>query len=174
MKKVAIIMGSDSDAPVMLAGIDVLERFGMTYEVEVMSAHRTPDRVREWTLEARRRGIGVIIVGAGAAAHLAGVIASHTTLPVIGVPLDATALHGMDALYSTVQMPAGIPVACMAIGKAGATNAAILAAEILAVTDEALAEKLAERRTQMAEEVVAKSEKLKASLPQQATANSPK
>jgi len=165
MKKVAIVMGSDSDAPVMLSGLETLERFGIESEVEVMSAHRTPDRVREWALGARQRDIGVIIAGAGAAAHLAGFIAAHTTLPVIGVPLDASSLHGADALYSTVQMPAGIPVACMAIGKAGATNAAILAAEILSVSDEALTEKLAARRREMAAEVAAKSEKLKASLP---------
>jgi phosphoribosylaminoimidazole carboxylase PurE protein len=165
VKKVAIIMGSDSDAPTMLAGAEMLDRFGISYEVEVMSAHRTPERLRSWTEEARSRGIGVIIAGAGGAAHLAGVVAAHTTLPVIGVPLDASPLHGVDALYATVQMPAGVPVACMAIGKAGAVNAAILATEILAVSDEALAVKLAERRAEMAAEVAAKSERLKASLP---------
>lgn len=162
--RVAILMGSDSDAPVMTAGCEVLDRFEIEYEVEVMSAHRTPERVREWAEGARERGVAIIIAGAGGAAHLAGVLAAHTTLPVIGVPLDASSLHGVDALYSTVQMPAGIPVACMAIGKAGATNAAIFAAEILSLANARLAERLKERRAEMAREVEAKSARLKASL----------
>ncbi len=148
----------------MLAAAETLQRLGIEYEIEVMSAHRTPERVRAWTEQARGRGVGVIIAGAGGAAHLAGVVAAHTTLPVIGVPLDISPLHGVDALYATVQMPAGIPVACMAIGKPGATNAAILAAEILGVTETEVASKLSDYRRQMADDVARKSEELKASL----------
>lgn len=148
----------------MLAAAEMLDRFGIEYEVDVMSAHRTPDRVREWAESARGRGVGVIVAGAGAAAHLAGVVAAHTTLPVIGVPLDASPLHGVDALYATVQMPGGIPVACMAIGKAGATNAGILAAEILSLANPELSAKLADHRKQMAEDVSRKSQELRASL----------
>lgn len=148
----------------MLAAAEMLDRFGIEYDVDVMSAHRTPERVREWAESARARGVGVIIAGAGAAAHLAGVVAAHTTLPVIGVPLDASSLHGVDALYATVQMPGGIPVACMAIGKPGATNAGILAAEILSLGNAELSAKLADHRKQMAEDVSRKSQELKASL----------
>ncbi|MEW6368986.1 MAG: 5-(carboxyamino)imidazole ribonucleotide mutase [Acidobacteriota bacterium] len=164
MKKVAVVMGSASDAPVMLTATEILQRFGVEYEVEVMSAHRTPERVRVWTEQARDRGVAVIVAGAGGAAHLAGVIAAHTTLPVVGVPLDASPLHGVDSLYATVQMPAGVPVACVAIGKPGATNAAILAVEILGITEAEVASKLGDYRRRMAEDVARKSEELKASL----------
>lgn len=164
MKRVAVVMGSNSDASVMVAATEMLDRFGIENEVEVMSAHRSPDRVRTWVEKARERGVGVIIAGAGGAAHLAGVVAAHTTLPVIGVPLDSSPLHGVDALYSTVQMPAGVPVACVAIGKAGAINAAVLAAEMLSIADEGIARKLDEHRRGMAEEVGRKSEELKESL----------
>lgn len=163
MKKVAIVMGSNSDAPVMLAATETLDRFGIEYEVEVMSAHRSPEQVRSFVEKARERGFGVIIAGAGGAAHLAGVVAAHTTLPVIGVPLDSSPLHGVDALYSTVQMPAGVPVACVAIGKPGAINAGVLAAQLLGITDEGIARKLDEHRRGMAEEVARKSAELKAS-----------
>ncbi|MFC1861131.1 5-(carboxyamino)imidazole ribonucleotide mutase [Chloroflexota bacterium] len=131
MPLVAVVMGSKSDAEVMQSTLDVLTQLGINYEVSVVSAHRTPEKARKLGLEARNRGIEVIIAAAGAAAHLPGVIASWTTLPVIGVPLSGSELKGIDALYSIVQMPAGIPVACLAIGVAGAKNAAYLTAEIL-------------------------------------------
>ncbi len=131
MPKVAVVMGSRSDQPVMQATIDVLARLGIDYEVAVISAHRTPERAREFARTARDRGIEVIIAGAGMAAHLPGVLASWTTLPVIGVPLASSELKGMDALCAIVQMPPGIPVATVAIGKAGAQNAAYLAAQML-------------------------------------------
>ena len=131
MPLVGIVMGSKSDNEVVKPAMDVLEQLGIDYEVNVISAHRTPDKARQYGQEAQGRGIEVIIAAAGAAAHLPGVLASWTTLPVIGVPLSGSELKGVDALYSIVQMPAGIPVACMAIGTAGAKNAAYLAAEIL-------------------------------------------
>jgi len=131
MSLVAVVMGSKSDAEVMQATLEVLDSLGIGYEVDVISAHRNPERVRQYGLEARNRGIEVIIAAAGGAAHLPGVLASWTTLPVIGVPLATSELGGIDALYSIVQMPAGIPVATVAVGKAGAKNAAYLAAEIL-------------------------------------------
>ncbi|MDD5082684.1 MAG: 5-(carboxyamino)imidazole ribonucleotide mutase [Dehalococcoidales bacterium] len=133
MPLVAVVMGSKSDAEIMQSAIEVLEKLGIEYEVNVISAHRTPDKARQFGLEAQNRGIEVIIAGAGGAAHLPGVLASWTILPVIGVPLPTSDLKGVDALYSIVQMPAGIPVATMAIGSAGAKNAAYLAAEILAL-----------------------------------------
>ena len=139
---VSVVMGSDSDLPVMKEAVKVLEEFGIPYEVLLTSAHRSPERTSTFAREAAERGIRVIIVGAGAAAHLAGVIASQTELPVIGVPIDATSLGGLDALLSTVQMPGGIPVATMSIGKAGATNAAIMAVRILALQDDGLRKKL--------------------------------
>src|SRR5260221_14665537 len=132
-------MGSDSDAPVMQAAVDVLNEFGISSEMTVASAHRSPARVMRLVGEAPGRGVRLFIVGAGAAAHLGGVVAAHTILPVIGVPIDSSALKGLDALLATVQMPPGVPVATMAIGKAGSTNAGILAPLILAVTDKGVA-----------------------------------
>jgi 5-(carboxyamino)imidazole ribonucleotide mutase len=144
MKKVAVVMGSDSDLKVVEKAIDTLKNYGVETEVHIYSAHRTPVEAKEFTLNARDNGIGVIIAAAGKAAHLAGAIAANTTLPVIGIPIKASVLDGMDALLSTVQMPAGIPVATVAID--GAENAALLAIQILAVEDKALAEKLQQAR----------------------------
>ena len=152
---VAIVMGSDSDLAVMAEAAKVLGEFGVGHEVLIVSAHRTPDRCRAFARGAAGRGIRVIVAGAGKAAHLAGVVAAHTTLPVIGVPLDA-GMNGLDALLSTVQMPGGVPVACMAVGKAGAKNAGLLAVEILALGDAGLASRLAQYRDRMAREVAAK------------------
>lgn len=159
-KKVLIVMGSDSDLPVMNEAAKALERFGIGYEITVASAHRSPERTSKLASGARERGIEVIIAGAGAAAHLAGVIASETTLPIIGVPIDSSPLNGMDALLATVQMPGGIPVASMAIGKAGAKNAGIFAAEILSVKYSEIAEKLAGFRKEMAEGMEEKARKV--------------
>jgi 5-(carboxyamino)imidazole ribonucleotide mutase len=131
MPLVGVVMGSGSDAEALQPGLDMLSRFGIEHETSVISAHRTPDKARQYAMSARERGIEVIIAAAGYAAHLPGVLAGWSTLPVIGVPLSGSALNGVDALYSIVQMPAGIPVACMTIGSAGAKNAACLAAEIL-------------------------------------------
>ena len=151
--QVGILMGSDSDLPVMRAAADLLKEMGIECEMTVASAHRTPARVMEYTTSAAERGVKIIIAGAGMAAHLAGVIASHTDLPVIGVPLDASPLGGMDALLATVQMPPGIPVATMGIGKAGAKNAAVLACRILALEDTEIAQKLVRFREKMVQEV---------------------
>jgi len=159
--RVAILMGSDSDWDVMSAATARLASFEIEFEVRVMSAHRTPARVTEYVGEAPERGIEVFIVGAGAAAHLAGVVAAHTTRPVLGVPLVANGLNGMDALLSTVQMPAGVPVGTVAIGKAGAENAAILAAQILALRDESLASRLVQFKEDMARQVAEKNEALR-------------
>jgi 5-(carboxyamino)imidazole ribonucleotide mutase len=153
MKKVAIIMGSDSDLPVMQGAMDALERLQIPYEVRVLSAHRTPALAQQYACEARANGFGAMICAAGKAAHLAGAIAANTTLPVIGVPINAS-LEGLDALLSTVQMPPGIPVATVAINGAG--NAALLAAQVLAVSDDALAEKLDLDRAAMALKVMEK------------------
>lgn len=153
MSKIAIIMGSQSDLEIMNESANILKQFGIEYEMHVLSAHRTPKEVAEYAEVARDKGIKVIIAGAGAAAALPGVIAAHTTLPVIGVPIDATSLKGIDALLSIAQMPGGIPVACMAIGKAGAKNAGILAVEILAVTDKALEKKLISYKKDLADKV---------------------
>ena len=150
---VLIMMGSDSDAPVMQAAADVLRELGLTSETTVASAHRSPQRVMRLVEEAPRRGVKVFIVGAGAAAHLAGVVAAHTALPVIGVPIDSSALKGLDALLSTVQMPPGVPVATMAIGKPGATNAGVLAAQIVGVSDGAVHQRLLEYKRRLAEKV---------------------
>ena len=139
---VLILMGSDSDAPVMQAAVDVLRELEISCEMTVASAHRSPERVMRLVREAPGRGVKVYIVGAGAAAHLAGVVAAHTTAPVIGVPIDSSALKGLDALLSTVQMPPGVPVATVSIGKPGATNAGVLAAQILALGDPAIAGRL--------------------------------
>ncbi|MEO0078239.1 MAG: 5-(carboxyamino)imidazole ribonucleotide mutase [candidate division WOR-3 bacterium] len=153
---VAVAMGSDSDLPVMNECLRILERFSVPYECVVVSAHRTPDRCRQFVRSAVARGAKVIIAGAGRAAHLPGVIASYTTVPVVGVPLDA-GMSGLDALLSIAQMPAGVPVACMAVGKSGAANAALLAVEILATSDYNLARHLKQHRRHMAAEVARKS-----------------
>ena len=158
--QVGIVMGSDSDLPVMKAASDFLKSVGIGCEMTVASAHRTPERAAEYASSARDRGLKVIIAGAGMAAHLAGVLAAHTTLPVIGVPIDASSLKGLDALLATVQMPPGIPVATMAIGKAGAKNAAILATQIIGVADERLAGKLSEFKEEMARQVEEKAKNL--------------
>ncbi|HOG18235.1 MAG TPA: 5-(carboxyamino)imidazole ribonucleotide mutase [Syntrophales bacterium] len=150
---VSIVMGSDSDLPVMEEASKLLRAFDIPYELFLTSAHRTPDRTSKFAREAAKKGIRLLIVGAGAAAHLAGVIASQTDLPVIGVPIDATTLGGLDALLATVQMPGGIPVATMAIGKAGAKNAALFAVRILSLEDPDLREKLREYVANMAREV---------------------
>ncbi len=157
---VGILMGSDSDLPVMQAAADFLKSVGISYEMRIASAHRTPEQTVEYARTAAARGLKVLIAGAGMSAHLAGVVAAHTTLPVIGVPLDASALNGLDALLSTVQMPPGIPVATMGIGKAGAKNAAILAAQILSLSDSALAGKLEKFKEEMAREVDEKNRNL--------------
>jgi phosphoribosylaminoimidazole carboxylase PurE protein len=153
MPQVLILMGSASDAPVMQAAADALSELGVTSEMTVASAHRSPDRVRRLVGEAPGRGVKIVIVGAGAAAHLAGVVAAETTLPVIGVPIDSSALKGLDALLSTVQMPPGVPVATVAIGRPGATNAGVLAAQMLALGDERLAARLRDYKRQLAERV---------------------
>jgi phosphoribosylamine---glycine ligase len=158
---VLILMGSDSDAPIMQAAVAVLDELGITCDMTVASAHRSPDRVLRLVREAPDRGVKVFIVGAGAAAHLAGVVAAHTTMPVIGVPIDSSALQGLDALLSTVQMPPGVPVATVSIGKPGATNAGVLAAQILAVADSAVAGRLGAYKKKLAEKVEAAAEKLK-------------
>ena len=155
-------MGSDSDLPIIEKTIDVLKELNIQYEVHIYSAHRTPEKARNWALSARENGIGVIIAAAGMAAHLAGAIAANTTLPVIGIPCKSATLEGMDALLSTVMMPSGIPVATVAID--GGKNAALLAAEILAVDDDELAEKLKERRTAESEAVLMKDEKIQGRL----------
>lgn len=161
---VSIVMGSDSDLEIMREAAKALEGFGIAYEIDVTSAHRSPDRTAGYARTAADRGIRVIIAGAGGAAHLAGVIAAHTTLPVIGVPIPSTSLNGMDSLLATVQMPAGIPVATVAIGKPGATNAGILAAQILGVADSAVAQKLVAHKEKLSKGVEEKSRKLKESL----------
>ena len=160
MKKVGIVMGSASDMPVVKKAIDMLALFEIPYEVHVYSAHRTPSEAAEFTRNAKDRGFGVIIAAAGMAAHLAGAVASNTTLPVIGIPCKSTNLDGLDALLATVQMPTGIPVATVAID--GAANAAIIAAQILALEDEALAEKVAEMRLADAEAVLRKNAEIEA------------
>ena len=162
MPQVLILMGSDSDAPVMQSAVDALKEFGISSEMTVASAHRSPARVMRLVEEAPGRGVKIFIVGAGAAAHLGGVVAAHTTLPVIAVPIDSSALKGLDALLATVQMPPGVPVATMAIGKAGATNAGILAAQILGVADKGMAKQLAEYKTRLADKVEAAAAKLNA------------
>src|SRR5215467_15752054 len=159
---VSIVMGSDSDLDIMNEAGKALDQFGIPYEIDVTSAHRSPARTSEFARNAAGRGIKAIIAGAGGAAHLAGVIAAETTLPVIGVPIPSTSLNGLDSLLSVVQMPAGIPVATVAIGKPGATNAGILAAQIIGVADSAVAEKLHSHKDKLAKAVEEKSRKLKA------------
>src|SRR5258705_12981538 len=152
---VLILMGSDSDAPVMQAAADVLGELGVSCDMTVASAHRSPERVMRLVREAPGRGVQVFIVGAGAAAHLAGVVAAHTTAPVIGVPIDSSALKGLDALLSTVQMPPGVPVATVSIGKPGPTNAGVLAAQILAVSHPRMAARLDEYQRKLSDKVEA-------------------
>lgn len=161
---VAILMGSDSDLPVMAGCARVLAEYEIPYQVRVLSAHRTPEAAIHFACEAAAQGLRVIVAGAGGAAHLAGVMAAHTTLPVIGVPLASSPLSGFDALLSTVQMPPGVPVATVGVGPMGATNAGHLAAGILALSDPGLAQKLAERRQRMTDEVLAQSRDLPARL----------
>ncbi|KLU39533.1 MAG: N5-carboxyaminoimidazole ribonucleotide mutase [Peptococcaceae bacterium 1109] len=158
--QVGVVMGSISDWETMQHACSILEELGIGYEKKVLSGHRTPDEVFEYAGAARERGLKVIIAGAGGAAHLAGMIAAKTTLPVIGVPIQTKSLGGLDSLLSIVQMPGGVPVATMAIGKAGAVNAALFAAQILAVTDETIAAKLAERKESMRQAVLRSSEEL--------------
>jgi 5-(carboxyamino)imidazole ribonucleotide mutase len=160
--QILIVMGSDSDLPVMREAADVLDNFEVPWEMRISSAHRTPAKTMALASEAAGRGIRIIIAGAGMAAHLAGVVAAKTILPVIGVPMPGGALNGVDALYSTVQMPGGIPVATMAIGKAGAKNAGLFAVQVLALSDSRLAEALHHYRRQMEQEAEAKDAELQA------------
>lgn len=162
MKKVAVIMGSDSDFPVVKKAVNKLKEFGVPYEVHVMSAHRTPDEACNFAKNARKNGFGVIIAAAGMAAHLAGVLAANTTLPVIGIPIKSAAFDGMDALLATVMMPTGIPVATVAVDGAG--NAGVLAVEMLALSDDALAEKLEDVKAKMAQEVAKKDKDIQSKV----------
>jgi 5-(carboxyamino)imidazole ribonucleotide mutase len=157
-KKVAIIMGSDSDLPVVKEAAKELKNFGVEFEIHVMSAHRTPEAAAEFAKNARDNGFGVIIAAAGMAAHLGGVLAAYTILPVIGIPMESTRLDGMDALLATVQMPKGVPVATVAIN--GAANAALLAVQILALSDDALSEKLVQMKANMKKTIAEKDKKL--------------
>ncbi len=152
--KIGILMGSKSDADLMGEAARILEEFGVPHEMKVLSAHRTPQETSEYAQSAESRGIQALIAGAGYAAHLAGALAAHSTLPIIGVPLEASSLKGLDSLLSTVQMPKGIPVACMGIGKAGAINAALFAVQILSRSDRALVQKLKEYREKMRQEIL--------------------
>lgn len=161
---VGIVMGSDTDFPVLSEAGKTLDKFGIAYEIEVLSAHRTPARASEYATMAAARGLKVIIAAAGAAAHLAGVMAANTTLPVIGVPMATSTLSGLDALLSTVQMPGGIPVATMAIDQAGAVNAAIFAAEILALSDPEIGLKLVGHKEELARSVAEKNARLQKQL----------
>ncbi len=162
MRKVGIVMGSDSDLPILTKAMDMLSQLGIEYECHIFSAHRTPLEASEFSRNARKNGIGVIIAAAGMAAHLAGAMAANTTLPVIGIPIKSSVLDGMDALLSTVQMPTGIPVATVAIN--GGANAAILAAQMLAIEDETLQKKLDDKRKSDALKVLEKDAKLNAEL----------
>ena len=161
-KKVAIIMGSDSDFPIVSGAVKTLDQYGVPFEVHIMSAHRTPEQAAEFSAEARKNGFGVIIAAAGKAAHLAGVLAAHTTLPVIGIPIKSSTLDGLDALLATVQMPKGIPVATVAID--GADNAALLAIQMLALSDETLAQKLESEKQNMKDGVAKKDEAIQAKV----------
>ncbi|MYD77284.1 MAG: 5-(carboxyamino)imidazole ribonucleotide mutase [Gammaproteobacteria bacterium] len=163
---VSIVMGSDSDLPVMRATFDVLDRFGVRWEARVTSAHRTPQKTHDYIKDAEARGCAVFIAAAGLAAHLGGVVASLTVRPVIGVPMDGGPLNGHDALLSTVQMPGGIPVACVAIGKAGARNAGFLAAQILGVSDEEIASRIQAQRDDNVNEIAAKDQALQEEISQ--------
>lgn len=161
-KKVAVIMGSDSDLPTVKKTLEELKSYGVEYECHIMSAHRTPAEAAEFSAKARENGFGVVICAAGMAAHLAGVVAAYTTLPVIGIPCSSKNFDGLDALLATVQMPSGIPVATVAVD--GAKNAAILAVQILALSDDSLAEKLAAAKKTMEEQIAEKDEKLQREL----------
>ena len=161
-KKVAILMGSDSDLPIVKGAINTLKSFDIAVEVHVMSAHRTPQLACDFSSQARANGFGAIICAAGKAAHLAGIIAAHTTLPVIGIPIKSSTLDGLDALLATVQMPKGIPVATVAID--GSDNAGILAVQMLAIGDDNLSKKLEKMKIDMVEEVIAKDKKLQLEL----------
>ena len=161
--QVLILMGSPNDAGVMQGAVDVLRELGVSVEMTVASAHRSPDRVMRVMDEASSRGVSVFSVGAGAAAHLGGVVAAHTTKPVIGVPIDSSALNGLDALLSTVQMPPGVPVATVSIGKPGATNAGVLAAQILGLTDAAIAGRVEKYKRGLADKVEEAARKLSGS-----------
>jgi phosphoribosylaminoimidazole carboxylase PurE protein len=158
--RVSVVIGSDTDLPIMSEAVAVLEEFGIGHEVRILSAHRTPEAAVRFARAARGRGIEVIIGGAGGAAHLAGVIAAHTILPVLSVPMPTTSLYGIDSLYSIVQMPGGVPVAALAIGKPGARNAGILAAEILALRDAGIARKLEAARAGMRKGVIEKDRRI--------------
>ena len=160
--RVLLMMGSDTDLPIMQEAADILKKFAVPYEMRIASAHRSPARAMALASEASERGVQVIIAGAGMAAHLAGVVAAHTILPVIGVPMPGGALNGVDALYATVQMPGGIPVATMAIGKAGAKNAGLFAIQILALSDPSLTESLLHYRLEMDRELEQKDAALQA------------
>jgi len=158
--KVAVLMGSDSDLPVMQGTIQVLENLEVPFSAHVMSAHRSPEKVRTFAMEAESKGLEVIIAGAGGAAHLAGVLAASTALPVIGVPIPTDRMGGMDSLFSTIQMPSGVPVAAVGLGKSGAKNAGVLAAQMVSVGDPDLRERLREYRQAQADEVTEKDERL--------------
>lgn len=164
MSQVSIIMGSDSDLPVMQHAVSVLKELGVKHEVHILSAHRTPERTHAYVRQAEEKGCKVFIAAAGMAAHLAGTIAALTLRPVIGVPMDGSAVNGLDALLSTVQMPGGVPVGCMAIGKAGAVNAAHFAAQMLALEDERLFKKIQRERATQAKLVYNKDKKLQQEL----------
>jgi phosphoribosylaminoimidazole carboxylase PurE protein len=153
-------MGSDSDLPTMQEAVKILQDFAVPFEMRICSAHRTPDRLARYARQVEARGLRVLIAGAGGAAHLAGVLAAHVTVPVIGVPMEAGPLSGLDALLSTVQMPGGIPVATVAIGRAGARNAALLAVQILALNDRRLERRIRDYRARLAAEVAAKDQKV--------------
>jgi phosphoribosylaminoimidazole carboxylase PurE protein len=161
---VGIIMGSDSDAQIMQETTKVLQQFGIPYEIGVYSAHRSPHRTLEYVRTARDRGLKILIAGAGASAHLAGVTAAESILPVIGVPIDSSPLSGLDALMATVQMPPGVPVATMGVGKSGATNAAMLAVEILALSNDSLTQRLVDYKAKLEQAVAEKSKKVAAEL----------
>ncbi len=163
-KKIGVVMGSDSDLDTMKEALNMLKEFGLEYDVEVMSCHRAPHRAFQYAAEAEKKGYGIIIAGAGGAAHLAGILASLTTIPVIGVPIMTQGLGGLDSLYSMVQMPGGVPVATMAIGKAGAKNAGVLAAQILSLSDSDLRQKLIAYKKKLSDEATLKSSKIKKEL----------
>ena len=160
MKKIAVVMGSDSDLEVVSKATDVLEKFGVPFEVHVFSAHRTPEVALEYSKTAESRGLKVIVAAAGGAAHLAGVLAAGTVLPVIGIPVAGGALNGLDALYATVQMPGGVPVATVAVGSAGPVNAALLAVQILGTADAALREKFRAHKEELKSKVAAANDKI--------------
>ena len=161
---VGIVMGSDSDLPVMRETGRLLDELGIPYEMQIASAHRTPDRAAEYAAHAASRGVRVIVTGAGAAFHLAGAIAAHTTLPVLAVPLASTPLSGFDALLAAVQMPGGVPVGVMSVGNAGAVNAGLFAAQIIGTSDKAVAKRLKQHKAKMARGVVVKNARLQAEM----------